>query len=103
MHFHGDAAVGARVGKPDFIADLFCDVVAVLARAGSDPSLDPSRSSDLEDLRLAAVTCASEVLRLVRPDTEHAVALTADRNLPGSRIRGVAPRADGAPRGSSRR
>ena len=69
-------------GKPDFIADLFCDVVAVLARAGSDPSLDPSRSSDLEDLRLAAVTCASEVLRLVRPDTEHAVALTADRNLP---------------------
>ena len=69
-------------GKPDFIADLFCDVVAVLARAGSDPSLDPSRSSDLEDLRFAAVTCASEVLRLVRPDTEHAVALTADRNLP---------------------
>ena len=51
-----------------------------LERAGSD--IGESRSSDLEDLRLAAVTCASEVLRLVRVDTEHAVALTADRNLP---------------------
>jgi hypothetical protein len=78
------------MGEPAFIGDLFCDVVAVLARSGSDPSLDDpssgtrssSSSADLEDLRLAAVTCASDVVRLIRPRTTHARALLADKNLP---------------------
>ena len=77
------------MGEPAFIGDLFCDVVAVLARSGSDPSLDDpssgtrsSSSADLEDLRLAAVTCANDVVRLIRPRTTHARALLADKNLP---------------------